>query len=63
MSEQRARYTTPRDRRIITRAVALLDSGLLVTALPAKLMAEFDLTPGKARRLATMAVQRRRGER
>ena len=50
----------PTDRQIIARALVLLDSGLLASALPGRLMGEFSLSPEQAKRLAQVAIRERR---
>lgn len=49
--------TTKRRQQIIAAAVALLESGLLPSVLPGRLMAEFGVTPAQARRLAGAALR------
>jgi hypothetical protein len=51
--------TQPTDAAILARAVALLQSGLLASALPGRLMREFNLSPDRARRLAQQAMESR----
>lgn len=50
--------TRPTDRRIITRALALLGTGILASALPGQLMIEFNLSRTRARGLAGEAMKR-----
>ena len=44
------------DRQIIDKAIELLKADLLPSALPAALMTEFDITVGRARKLAVFAL-------
>jgi len=55
--------TTPTDAEIIARALALLESGLLPSAVPERLMSEFGITADRARRLAAAAIERRQRDR
>ena len=52
--------TRPTDREIITRAVELLQGGLLLSVLLQKLMEEFGLSADHADDLAAAALRRRR---
>ena len=49
---------TAPDSQIITRALELLKAGLLPSNLPERLMAEFGITPKRARRLAGVALRK-----
>lgn len=50
----------PTDRAIIDAGVKLLESGLLPSLLPGRLMIEYQLTRDRAGRLASEALKRRR---
>ena len=54
--------TNPTDRHIISQAIELLRAGLLPSAVPARLMAEFKITSVRARRLAGAAVKEWKAE-
>lgn len=50
--------TNATDAEIIAYAVALLDTGLLPSTLPLRLVAEFGIPLERARRLAVAAINR-----
>lgn len=50
----------PTDAQIISFAMALLRAGILPSAIPARLMEEYGLTPEKAGELAGKAISRHR---
>jgi len=47
----------PTDKEVITRALELLKAGILASAIPARLMDEFGISPERARKLAGKAVE------
>jgi len=46
------------DTQIIGRALELFRAGFLASAIPARLMADFGLTPERARELSAAALKR-----
>ena len=53
---------TPTKAEMITRAIKLLRDGVFPSFLPKRLMAEYNLTPAKARELAQAAIKRWQAE-
>lgn len=51
------KLTIAKRAEIITQAVAWLEAGTLASALPGRLMDEYDLTPAQARELAQAALR------